>query len=95
MAIEAVTCVMRFGFGLESTRDTAALGSLTGGIRIHHSYIGALMLIASWFMRRDTALRAWCLRLGAALLLSDLIHHFGVLWLTEGDPQFDLTYPGG
>jgi hypothetical protein len=30
---------------------------------------------------------------GAALALSDLVHHFVVLWLVVGDPEFHLVYP--
>ncbi len=26
---------------------------------------------------------------------SDIIHHFAVLWLIEGSPEFDLFYPDG
>ena len=93
LAIEAVTCLFRFGFGMELTRDTTMIGALTFGIRIHHSYVGLLMVVISFLLPRGRAPRSWCLRIGGALLLSDLIHHFLVLWITQGDPQFDLTYP--
>ena len=29
---------------------------------------------------------------GTALVVSDAVHHFVVLWLVEGDPQFHLWY---
>ncbi len=91
-AFEAVTCVFRWGLNLQSTRDTAFIAPLTMGVRIHHGYVGvagsmsALGLPEGW-------LAAWALRVGVALLVSDLIHHFVVLHWTTGDPQFDLTYP--
>lgn len=91
--MEAVTCALRFGLALESTRDTAALGAWTFGLRIHHGYVGLLILALSPLLRRRPAVREWAVRVGGALLLSDLIHHFLVLWPITGSPQFDLTYP--
>ena len=34
----------------------------------------------------------WILAIG--LVVSDLVHHFLVLWPLTGSPQFDLFYPG-
>ncbi len=91
--IEGVTAVCRFGLGLESTRDTAStVGRLTGGIRLHHGYIGVLLLLFAWRWGRESPGRRWGLIVGWSLVLSDLIHHFVVLWLTTGSPQFDLVY---
>ncbi|HBE71421.1 MAG TPA: hypothetical protein DDW52_25020 [Planctomycetaceae bacterium] len=130
--IEAVTCVMRFGLQLESTRDTASLLSwFTFGYRIHHGYIGLLLTIAALIARRGltsakrgaiakhapssrqqknskhqsngagrstevTSNARWtdvALVVGLALLASDVIHHFLVLWPVTGSPQFDFVYP--
>lgn len=41
----------------------------------------------------SNGLRVWVLRVGAALILSDLAHHFLVLWPIAGDPHFDWVYP--
>jgi hypothetical protein len=92
---ELLTCVMRFGLQLNSTRDTAStIGHITCGIRIHHGYIGALMiLIAAWTWTRLPKASWWSVAVGLALVLSDLIHHFCVLWPLTGSPQFDLVYP--
>lgn len=91
LLFEAVTVFARFGLGLQSTRDTRHLAALTSGFRIHHGYVGALLLLAACRMGpgmwRDRGLI-----LGVALLVSDLVHHFGVLWWITGDPQFDLRY---
>ena len=97
VAVEAFTCVLRFGLKLESTRDTASvLSGLTCGLRIHHSYIGGvMMLIASGLWERFAQLAWWMLVTGLALFFSDMIHHFLVLWPIVGSPQFDLTYPAG
>jgi hypothetical protein len=115
--IEIPTAVARFGLGLESTRDTAAtVGKLTMGLRIHHGYIGVLLLLMAWWLPLpkppspgETAaaqpssppvpvpwrerLRPGMIVLGGALALSDLVHHFVVLWIFTGSPQFDLWYP--
>lgn len=94
-AIELVTVVLRFGFQLEASRDTASTeGVLTGGIRIHHGYIGLLLVIVAWALWRRR--RPWAQRLliaGVALFASDMVHHFIVLWWAVGSPEFHLVYP--
>ena len=93
--IEAVTVILRFGLGLESTHDTAStVGRLSGGVRIHHGYIGLLAVGAAVaVLRRFPAATRWLLVIGLALVVSDLVHHFLVLWPIVGSPQFDLVYP--
>jgi len=93
--IEGVTVFFRFGLEMESTRDTAStVGQFTGGIRIHHGYIGLLaVLIAAALLRRRPWAARWLLVIGLALVASDLVHHFLVLWPIVGSPQFDLVYP--
>ncbi|MEP3479693.1 MAG: hypothetical protein ABJZ55_10630 [Fuerstiella sp.] len=95
VAFEALTCVLRFGLKLESTRDTASvLSHFTCGYRIHHSYIGgAMILLAAVLWDRNPRWMSWCLVIGLGLFFSDMIHHFLVLWPVFGSPQFDLTYP--
>ena len=93
--IEAVTVLFRFGLHLESTRDTAStIGRLTGGIRIHHGYFGLLaVVIAAALLHRRPLLGRWLLVIGIALVASDLVHHFLVLWPIVGEPEFHLFYP--
>lgn len=95
VVFEAVTCLLRFGFQLESTADTAStIGLLTAGLRIHHSYVGlAVILWSCWLWERRRRPAFFLLATGMALVSSDLIHHFVVLWIVVGDPQFDLVYP--
>ena len=90
---EAVTCAFRWGLDMQSTRDTAFLAPLTLGIRIHHGYVGAATSVGALAVPSDGWLIVWAMRIGVALLVSDLIHHFIVLHWTTGDHQFDLTYP--
>ena len=91
VVIEMICLILRFAFGLESTRDTAStIGVMTLGLRIHHGYVGAVMIVLGLFL-----LPRWnraAIILGSALLASDLIHHFLVLWPITGSPQFDLFY---
>lgn len=93
--LETLTCVMRFGLGLESTRDTAStIGVLTFGIRIHHGYIGIVMIpIAMWLWQRSPAIARYILVVALALFASDMIHHFLILWPITGNPHFHLVYP--
>ena len=94
IAIEALTVLLRYGFGLESNRDTAStVGVVTMGLRIHHGYVGLVCLLLALAARRRWP-RAWSplVVIGLALVLSDAIHHFLVLWAIEGSPQFDLWY---
>ena len=93
--IEGITVLLRFGLHLEATRDTAStFGRLSGGIRLHHGYVGLLaVLIAAAVLRRRPLLGRWLVVVGIALVLSDLVHHFLVLWPIVGSPEFYLFYP--
>ena len=107
--LESITCILRFGLHLESSHDTPFVAKLTGGIRIHHGYIGVLMLMVLFMMNNNnnnrsslcghdfvthhSHLRPWCRRFAWSLICSDLIHHFCVLWPITGSPHFDLVYP--
>ncbi|XAL98186.1 hypothetical protein OT109_11315 [Phycisphaeraceae bacterium D3-23] len=96
---ELVTVLFRFGFKLEATRDTAKyVARWTRGIRIHHGYWGVpLALIGAGLLLTPAApgvgLAFWMLVLGLALIKSDLIHHFLVLWPITGSHDFHLRYP--
>ncbi len=87
-AVEAVTVALRFGAGLEARRHASWLGAFAFGWRFHHGYAGALLLLAALPLWRRPAARNALLIAGGALFLSDAIHHFLVLWLVTGDPEF-------
>jgi len=93
--IEALTLLARFGFDLQATRDTASLLSpLTGGVRIHHGYLGVLALVLGGALGAGhPGLRCWLMAIGLALVASDLFHHAVVLRIITGDSGFHLTYP--
>ncbi|MBI2932665.1 MAG: hypothetical protein HYY16_13540 [Planctomycetes bacterium] len=90
--VESATACGRFMFGVQATRDTCALAAFTFGWRIHHAYVGALVLgISMAWPSCDVRVAITCV--GSALVLSDLAHHFLVLWPITGRHEFDLTYP--
>jgi hypothetical protein len=91
VVFEVLTCVLRFGLHLQSTRDTRAVGAWTFGLRIHHAYPGVLLLLVAALVPRGSW-RALLLLLGIGLVASDLAHHFAVLWPLTGDPQFHVRY---
>ena len=88
-AFEAVTLLLRFGFDLRGVRDTPRfLRALTFGVRVHHGLIGAaLIVIALALNHRYATFARWVGVAGIALVLSDLVHHFLVLWPLTGSPE--------
>lgn len=90
--IELVTVVLRFDFGLQAHTSTSWMAPFTLGFRVHHGYYGILMLVVAARVRRRAALRNALVIIGAALFLSDMIHHFLVLWPVTGSPEFYLRY---
>jgi hypothetical protein len=95
VAIEAITLLFRFGLGLKSTQHTAStVGRLTFGIRVHHGYIGVLLLLLLLIpaiKRSRLADVLWVV--GAAMFASDIIHH-SILYFVTGSADLDLVYPG-
>ncbi|MBM3321496.1 MAG: hypothetical protein FJY73_12555 [Candidatus Eisenbacteria bacterium] len=92
LAIEIATSVLRFGFGMKATESTAFLAGYTAGLRIHHGYVGVALLLVS-FALADPAWRKGALVAGIGLVVSDLAHHFLVLWLLTGHHEFYFRYP--
>ena len=101
---ELVTVLFRFGFKLEATRDTKVIARFTRGVRIHHGYWGVPLALFGVLMLGATpigpavtfaglGLSMWLVVLGLALIKSDLIHHFLVLWPITGSHDFHLRYP--
>jgi hypothetical protein len=90
--IEAVTVLARFALDFQITRDTGFLAQLTFGMRIHHGYMGLALLPFS-LLFQNPGVRKLVVIIAIGLVLSDLFHHFLVLWPLTGSPQFDLFYP--
>ncbi|MHC5056898.1 MAG: hypothetical protein ACYTKD_19625 [Planctomycetota bacterium] len=92
VAIEIVTCILRFGCALQAHTETAFMASITFGFRGHHGFYGLAMLVAAALAWRKLAARNALLLVGSALFMSDMIHHFLVLWPLTGSPEFHLRY---
>jgi hypothetical protein len=90
IVLEGITIGLRFGLNVQSTRDTLPLGVWTFGLRVHHGYIGLFLLPLAWCFPRGLRHALWIIALG--LILSDLSHHFLVLWPITGSPECDLVY---
>ena len=93
LLMELLTCLLRFCIGMRPARDTSWLAPYTFRVRIHHGYLGVIAILSSVWFAEHGAVREWALTIGTALVLSDLIHHFLVLWPIQGNPEFDLTCP--
>jgi hypothetical protein len=91
VVFEIITCIFRFGLHLQSTRDTRGMAGWTLGFRIHHAYPGVLLLLGALLVGKG-GWRTLLLLVGIGLVVSDLAHHFAVLWPLTGDPQFHLRY---
>ncbi len=93
VVIELITMAFRFGLDLQSTRDTTFVSKLTFGLRIHHGYVGVVMILVALWISARSGPRNLLYVVGIALIVSDLLHHFAVLWPITGSPEFDLVYP--
>jgi hypothetical protein len=91
LLFEAITIGLRFGFQLQSTRDTTAIGAITFGLRVHHGYIGLFLVPLAWCFPLGLRHAVWMIAIG--LIFSDLAHHFLILWPITGSPEFHLVYP--
>ena len=89
---ELATCVGRFAFKISVREKEQAIKKLTFGIRIHHSYVGIGMIlaaaIANLFVSSNPPWLSLLGVVGWGLLLSDIIHHFLVLYLVTGNTEF-------
>lgn len=78
-AIEFATIIARFGFHLRSGVLQRRMRFLHG-IRLHHGYVGILLLI--WAVVGPSP-NAWFWVSGISLISSDILHHWCILrWMT-------------
>jgi len=96
LAIEGITAMLRFRIGLRADAVTPrTLKRLTFGLHVHHSYTGVAGLgtglaLSGLHLGWWTG---WVAAAGLAMLLSDLLHHFAVLWPITGDHEFRARWP--
>ncbi len=94
IVFELITAWFRFGQGLSANRTTAPIGRITRGVRIHHGYFGVVTAAAAVVASTSAPQFAEpLLSLSIGLILSDLVHHFLVLWPITGSHEFHLRYP--
>ena len=93
LLIELLTAAMRFGLGSQAASPSDLVKTCTLGLRVHHLYLGAVCLLLAVALRRRLAMRNLLVVIGAALVLSDLAHHFLVLWPITGHHEFYFVYP--
>ena len=88
--IELATICTRFVFKI-SSKDTymkiMKKFDLHFFIHMHHGIIGILVVLVAL-----TYDMPWTLGLGSAMILSDAIHHFVVLAIVIGNPEFHIIY---
>lgn len=88
---EFVTVFFRFVMGLKSSEATAStVGKLTGGIRVHHGYVGLFFLLLNFFGLKLKK----TMELGLILFMSDVMHH-ALLYFFTGNAEFDIFYSDG
>lgn len=93
LVFEGITVLLRFGFNLQSERSFHFISNITFGIRVHHGYFGIVLLVIALAFLGQGAVKNILIIIGGALLFSDIIHHFLVLWPITGSPEFHLMYP--
>jgi len=91
ISLELITCLFRFGLQKKSTVSTAFVGKLTGGLRVHHAYIGLVLVFTRNCLPTPVLAHA-AVWVGWGCVLSDCAHHFWVL-SEAGAHEFDLVYP--
>ena len=79
LIFEAITVLIRFGLKL-SSKDIP----LRNRIRIHHGYVGIVVMIVGILIQAPLLAI-----LGGAMLISDLLHHFIVLYFVTGSTELE------
>lgn len=95
LLFELITVVLRFIFELRAETSLAFLGYVTGGVRIHHLYVGVVICAVALLTTLPAYWNNALLVVGAAMIFSDVLHHFAVLWPLTGSHEFHLKYPPG
>ena len=88
--IEIITLFGRFFFRLSSKEIYTSLIKKFGlkfFVHFHHSFFGLVFSLVSFHY----GLVFW-FNFGLAMVLSDLFHHFIILWSIIGNPEFHIIY---
>ena len=90
LVIEAVTIFGRFFFKISSKDILMRIMhhyKWKRVIHVHHLFFGLVVIGLAIYQGSLVGID-----LGIGIVLSDLIHHFIVLWVIIGDPEFRLVY---
>jgi hypothetical protein len=88
--IEIITLFGRFFFKLSSKKIYIKLMQkfgLKSFVHFHHSFFGLILSFFSFYYGLT-----FLFNLGLGMILSDLFHHFVILWSIVGNPEFHIFY---
>lgn len=88
--IEIITLFGRFVFKKSSKENYFKILKKLNAryfIHFHHGFFGVIILLVSYFYGF-----VFLFNLGIGFILSDLVHHFVILWSITGSPEFHLIY---
>ncbi|OGJ20253.1 hypothetical protein A3K73_08270 [Candidatus Pacearchaeota archaeon RBG_13_36_9] len=90
LLIELATIFMRFVFKVSSKEIYIKIMrkfKLKRFYHFHHLFLGMIIALFFYFYRHETLFNV-----GLGIISSDLLHHFAVLWLIMGNPEFHIVY---
>ena len=88
--IELATILVRFVFKVSSKEVYVKIMRkfrLKKFYHFHHLFLGVIVALIFYSFEQD-----FLFNIGLGIVSSDLIHHFIVLWLIMGNPEFHVVY---
>ncbi len=88
--IELASMLMRFVFKISSKEVYVKIMrkfKLKRFYHFHHLFLGMIIALFFYFYWHEILFN-----IGLGIISSDLIHHFVVLWLIMGNPEFHIVY---
>ncbi len=90
LIIETITIIGRFGLKIKSKeiyKKILKKYEIKKLIHVHHLFLGIIAALLGYFISNS-----FVLNIGLGVALSDVIHHFLVLSLFTGTPEFHVFY---
>jgi len=90
ISIEVLTVFVRFAFKIKTKDVLIRIMKHFGWkkvIHFHHGFVGIIIFIVAYVY----GFNFW-MDVGLGVLISDVIHHFLVLWPIMGSPEFHVIY---
>lgn len=88
--IELFTVLTRFAFKVSSKEVYVKIMRKFGlkkFYHIHHMFLGIAAALFFYLFQHETLFS-----IGLGIMASDIIHHFFVLWILLGNPEFHIVY---